>query len=83
MAAEAAILQSLERAHPNLVQYYGWCKVQGLEALVMEFAEYGSLEHLLHRCAAALPDVCRRGKCVLFGFRFGLLALNAFLCGGL
>lgn len=55
LAAEAAILRSLKGAHPNLVQYYGMCRLPGHEALVMEFAEYGSLEHLLHRCVTPHP----------------------------
>ena len=52
LAHESAILEALERPHPNIVQFYGCYKLQGRNCLVMEAAEYGSLDTLLRRCRA-------------------------------
>ena len=53
VAQERAAFEALERPHPNLVQFYGCCRLQGHECLVMEVAEYGSLDVLLRRCCSA------------------------------
>jgi hypothetical protein len=68
LAHESAILEALERPHPNLVQFYGCCKMQGRDCLVMEEAEYGSLDILLRRCAhLGLSHRCLlAGECTLW-----------------
>ena len=58
MAHEAAILEAFEKPHPNLVQFYGSCRLAGRECLVMEVAEYGSLDTLLRRFASLRSLAC-------------------------
>ncbi len=45
LAKEASILSKLQ--HPNIVRFFGLCKIEGQLWMVLEFVPDGSLQHLL------------------------------------
>ena len=49
-AMEAEVMQALGQPHPNIIPFYGWMRKGSADYLVMEAADYGSLEELLHTC---------------------------------